>query len=301
MRNVLMLILSFLLISSVQTTRKDTFVNEIKNGYALYEIIEDEENEEYSIVVARGINKGQNSLGLYFYSVCKDEYYCSISDGTNEYKITSDKNDEVYYPAISYASALEIKIYNCDDELKIVIKVAPINQSTFVGEAGGNNGVEFSAPKGIGRANQSYVLIYMIGIGIIVICAIIIIILKASKRGMFNDDARKEGITNFKELEEHYVNSDLHEDEFAVDNNEYVNDVEEQVQVYERTRDYDDDIDTNRPSVKSILEQRGFETNYAILSVEDKNKVMVELMMMREQKVINNDEYQHEIVELWKK
>ena len=98
-----------------------------------------------------------------------------------------------------------------------------------------------------------------------------------------------------------YVNEELDEEEDIYDVK--LEDAEDTShnQVYERTRDYDDEIDDNRPSVKSILSSRGFNTNYPDMSVEDKNKVMVELMMMREQKVINNDEYQHEIVDLWKK
>ena len=299
MQKVLLFFLSFILISSIQTTRKDTFMSEVKNGYAQYEVLMDSDNDDYSICIIRGINKNRSSFGVYFKSACKDEYYVTVQDGSSGTRFKTDKNDEVYYPAISYSVNLLISIYDCDNKLIEEVTVKTISQATFTGEVGANQGISFNSPKGVGGVSQPFIIVYMVGAGIIALCAIIIILLKVNHKGMFNEDSRKEGIADFKELEETYVNSELHEEEdlFRVEEEP----AEEASQVYERTRDYEDEIDETRPSVKSVLEARGFRTDYANMSVEEKNKVMVELMMAREQKVINNDEYQHEIIELWKK
>lgn len=298
MRKILTLFLGFLLLSSIQTTKKDNFLNEVKNGYAQYEVVCDVANDNYSVCVVRGVNKNQESIGIYFYSECKDEYYFTLSGGTEEYAFKVDSNGEVYYPAMTYSSNLEARVYNCDEELIESYTIKTINKATFVGTAGGNQGVNFTSPKSLGGANKTYVVIYIVGIGIIAMSAIIIIILKVSHKGMFNEQTRKEGIVEFKHLEETYVNDELHE-ESSFEEDLYAK--EEPIKVYERTRDYDDELDSARPSVKSLLEGRGYRTEYDVMNVEEKNKVMVELMMMREQKVINNDEYQHEIIELWKK
>ena len=39
--------------------------------------------------------------------------------------------------------------------------------------------------------------------------------------------------------------------------------------------------------------------NYKELSMEDKNKVMLELMRMKDFKEITNDEYRSEVIKLW--
>ena len=42
-------------------------------------------------------------------------------------------------------------------------------------------------------------------------------------------------------------------------------------------------------------------TDYRIVSTEEKNKIMLELMRLKEQKVITPDDYLDEVSELWKK
>lgn len=299
MRKILMLFLSFFMLTTIQTTTRDRFINEVKNGYKSYQILNDYDGEDYVLCVVRGVNKSKASFGIYFYSVCEGEYYCTIDDSSTSFTLKPDSNKEVYYPAMSYSSGLIVRVYNCDKELIQNVMIDKIYASSFVGTEGGNLGINFNSPKE--QISYGFILVYVIGAAVIALCAIIIIIFKISKKGMFSDEARRAGIEDLHELEETYVNEELDEEDDIYDVK--LEDAEDTShnQVYERTRDYDEEIDDNRPSVKSILSSRGFNTNYPDMSVEDKNKVMVELMMMREQKVINNDEYQHEIVDLWKK
>ena len=297
MNKILMLFLSFFLLTTIQTTSKDKFLSEVKNGYKAYEVVSNHDGDDYILCVVRGVNRNKASVGLYFYSVCEDEYYCTINEEAHEYKIDPDKNKEVYYPAMSYTVNLTINVYNCDKELVDTVLVNRLYVASFVGEEGGNAGIGF---KGLeNNLPHSFIAIYIIGIGVIALSAIVIIIFKVNKKGMFSEDARKEGLEDLHHLEETYVNEELNDDDIY-DVQEEREDTSHE-QVYERTRDYDEDLEEDRPSVKSVLTERGFNTDYTNMSVEDKNKVMVELMMMREQRIINNDEYQREIIELWKK
>ena len=298
MNKILMLFLSFFLLTTIQTTSRDKFLAEVKNGYKAYEVVSNHDGDDYVLCVVRGVNKNKASVGLYFHSVCEDEYYCTINEESHEYKIDPDKNKEVYYPAMSYTVNLTINVYNCDKELVDTVLVNRLYVASFVGEEGGNAGIGF---KGLeNNLPHSFIAIYIIGIGIIALSAIVIIIFKVNKKGMFSEDARKEGLEDLHHLEETYVNEELNEEDIYDVSNEEKEDTSHE-QVYKRTRDYDEDLEEDRPSVKSVLTERGFNTDYANMSVEDKNKVMVELMMMREQRIINNDEYQREIIELWKK
>ena len=298
MNKILMLFLSFFLLTTIQTTSKDKFLAEVKNGYKAYEVVSNHDGDDYILCVVRGVNKNKASIGLYFYSVCEDEYYCTIDDDTDEYKVEPDKNKEIYYPAMSYTVNLTINVYNCDKELVDTVLVNRLYVASFVGEEGGNAGISFKGTKD--NLPHSFIAIYIIGIGIIALSAIVIIIFKVNKKGMFSEDARKEGLEDLHHLEETYVNEELNEEDIYDVSNEEKEDTSHE-QVYKRTRDYEEDLEEDRPSVKSVLTERGFNTDYTNMSVEDKNKVMVELMMMREQRIINNDEYQREIIELWKK
>lgn len=293
MRKLLIVFLGLLFLSTPQLAPIDNFVYKIKEAYIKYEIVKQEENDSYAICIVRGINKNKSCFGVYFKSDSKDEYYCCVSDDKYTYTFKTSSSDTVEELAIQFDKNVNVKIYDCDENLEDNILVKYVTESTFNGLEGNGNGASVSKLRNL-NTSSGVMIFYVIGIGIIALCAIIIIILKLTKRGLFNDQKRTEDINNYVRFADDYVNEELHEVEEATEEIE-------PVQVYERTRDYDYEEDESRPSVKSLLEERGFNSNYQMMDVEEKNKVMVELMMMREQKVINNDEYQHEIVELWKK
>ena len=54
-------------------------------------------------------------------------------------------------------------------------------------------------------------------------------------------------------------------------------------------------------NVKEYLEKQGFNTNYSILTEEEKNKVMIELIKLKNNNQISINDYYDETVLLWKK
>lgn len=54
-------------------------------------------------------------------------------------------------------------------------------------------------------------------------------------------------------------------------------------------------------SVKEYLSSKGFNLDYSSLNDEEKNKIMLELMMLKDNHKITQDEYLMETYELWKK
>ena len=117
MKNIIIVFLSFFLLTAIQTTTKDKFLSEVKNGYKAYEVLVDIDDDNYALCVVRGVNNNKASMGVYFHSACEGEYICVINDDTKETKLPLDKNKDVYYPAMSYTLSLAVNIYNCDDEL----------------------------------------------------------------------------------------------------------------------------------------------------------------------------------------
>ena len=67
---------------------------------------------------------------------------------------------------------------------------------------------------------------------------------------------------------------------------------------YSWARDEDVRSDFN---IKKHLQELGFITDYRIIDSEEKNKIMLELMRLKEQKTITQDDYLYEVSELWKK
>ena len=53
--------------------------------------------------------------------------------------------------------------------------------------------------------------------------------------------------------------------------------------------------------IKAYLREKGYITNYASLSEEEKNRVMLELIKLKNEKRISQDRYYEETGELWKK
>ena len=66
--------------------------------------------------------------------------------------------------------------------------------------------------------------------------------------------------------------------------------------IYEKNMKYDFDEERD---ISELLKQKGFDTNYSSLSTDDKNKIMLELMKMKEFNEITNEEYRAEVIKLW--
>ena len=71
-----------------------------------------------------------------------------------------------------------------------------------------------------------------------------------------------------------------------------------------RSIDIANEMNFTKPSVSIAmknLREKGYITNYASLSEEEKNRVMLELIKLKNEKRISQDRYYEETGELWKK
>ena len=71
-------------------------------------------------------------------------------------------------------------------------------------------------------------------------------------------------------------------------------------EVYEKRAYYDNDEDNN-VSVKDILKENNYRTDYNNMTEEEKNKVMLFLMKLRYENKITEEQYKEEANRLWRK
>jgi uncharacterized protein YqgQ len=130
--------------------------------------------------------------------------------------------------------------------------------------------------------------------------------------GMFNDDVKSQNIFNFKEflnstMEEQ---SQVYQEGVVISVDSKINQKEEDNQNEEQEPKVNKEVyhswgkDEDEMSgfdIKQYLQDHGFVTNYNILDESEKNLIMLELMKLRDQKIITKDDYIIEAGELWKK
>ena len=113
----------------------------------------------------------------------------------------------------------------------------------------------------------------------------LILIFYLKRKGIFRKDKINENVINMREL--------LKEDtKDHIETNEYFK-KEEKDTTEEKVEEVVD--------IKAYLREKGYITNYASLSEEEKNRVMLELIKLKNEKRISQDRYYEETGELWKK
>ena len=90
---------------------------------------------------------------------------------------------------------------------------------------------------------------------------------------------------------------DLKEDDYEVSREE-----EESKEVYDKVKDdffYSDEA--SGFDIKGYLKDKGFVLEYKAINDDEKNQIMMELIKLKNERKITNDEYLEEVYELWKK
>lgn len=285
-------VLLFLLISFIPLAKprneinEEQFMEEIDRNYGYYMQVENASNDYFSMIVVKGIYNDKASYGISFTSTKQAEYYLLIKTSGYTYKLITDSNQDSSAIAIDATFNIELFVYDKDDRLQSYTKELEsfknneVDTSSYI--KGSNEGREFSALKLYSPKSNYYEAIIYVILSVICLSVIILTILFVKKKGMFDKQKRKEGVINMRELVE--------EETRDTENNDYVEIVKEVEEKNEMVSD-----------IKAYLRDLGYITEYAILSEEDKNRIMLELIKLKNSNKINVDKYYEETYELWKK
>lgn len=318
MKILMIVILSFLLGVTPASESKEDYLNEVNKAYSEYSL-QEYSNEYYDIVLIEGIIKGKVHQGIYFFNDVARSY---------DVFLINTENNRLYYPqttsrgdiwAISLVldkdTNYEVSVFNKDFiqqstlfefsmEPKTVEEVKA--NATFVGQDNGTTSIGLKLLKKPFNISTDLVQILIaVAIGLGGICVFIIVYYKKSGKGMFAVEYKTESVFNFKEFiqssnfdeniigaqstQEKYQRSDSFQE---IDNNRtkqtykrYYRNIEEEFSGFD---------------LKGHLISKDLPIEYSGLDSIEKNKVMLELMTLKNTNVITNDDYLKETMKLWK-
>ena len=304
---LLTIILSAFALLSVTTQTKDEFISEVKDAYSKYQITFDYNTPNYEISVVRGICNSKCVYGLYFYSVDANRYEVRLF-GEKEYTVNKTKRGDVSLIAISNIKEdITVEVYLGENKQYFGnLVLSSFNESDLVDyNVGNGKGAPISKLR---SGDLSFLGYYLIACCVVILFSMVVVfIFYKKKKGMFDKSIRSEGVFNFKE----FLNTDIEEEERNEIDIDNVIDLEEEApntevveekSVYKKVKDEDfyGDGESGFP-LKEYLADKGFVTDYSMIGEEEKDQIMLELIKLKNEKKITNDEYLDEVYKLWKK
>lgn len=301
MKFLLLLLICLSLSSLKKLNTNDSFIDEFYTAcdeeYSYYKVIANESNSTFDYIIVQGLINDVACYGV-CYTNNSGNYTFNISYGGSRYRFNKTDNNNSYCVAIK--SEEPIKGFITDskgsDKELFALKVFFTNQFDKTNAITGNGNVkkfnDFSLMKMRSRiitviiyASASTILLF--GLGTLIIFLI--------RHHQFKKEKSEIGNMNIKDLlnEE---SSNKFDEESIFDQNDIKTKNEEIV----LDKDDYEEIKPNR-DVKEILRNEGFITDYKVLSEDEKNQIMVKLMILKNNKEISLEDYQKETKELWKK
>lgn len=310
------LILTFILMllaSTPSSENLDIFNKQINDGYEKYEVLQEKSNIYYTFKVVRGINNDKMSYGVFLFNLDAKSHRIVIGDGEKSYTLKTNSRGDYLIPAVALNKDVRVYVVDENDNEREYIDVLKIEVANFKNLSnlvdGLNEGLSLDKLKAKASMNLFSFLIYVFA-GVSIFFGGLIFYMFIAKKGVFSPVNRQDEVFNFREYvqnlpsQEIYINTspeevELNTEDEVVDTKPQVEDEEAPIiNMYPYQREYDDDDEIN---VKELLIKKGYSTDYQSLSEEDRNTIMLALMLMRDMGEISRNQYQKEIIELWKK
>ncbi|MDD4388135.1 MAG: hypothetical protein PHV87_02850 [Bacilli bacterium] len=317
----LLLLCSLIAISSFKETYISAFDDAVHTAYDEYRLLDEYSNAEYLIKVVYGLINRTVYYGICFYNESPNDYKLRLEINNRAYRLKANERSDVQAIAL---------VLNADDIFSLMVydknnnrqslgtlsfsNIKTISEEEFVklpdSEVGLGNGAKTIKPILINGLTLKPFIIMSIILGIILlICIIIIYIFYKKRKGLFSDTERSKNVFNFKEfiisVEKSLKDRETEEEEYIITEAIQTDDEEgkKESEISKYTPHYSwarDEEERSNFNIKKHLQDLGFITNYRIVDEEEKNKIMLELMRLKDKKIITQDDYLQEISELWK-
>lgn len=287
---------------------QNRFLDNVDKNYSYYDIERTIDFDEFSLVIVKGIYNNCGCYGISFVPAVSNEYVLVLE--TTESTFTLPNSN--YVIALKADITYEIIIY---DKEGTKLNIEKIILSKFTKDdfdptsalEGNGEGVRFSALQAY-KTKLRYLTVLLISLGIMIaISGSVILLLFILKKGFFNKEKRKEGVVSMRDIYEAETN-DLEQDGISFDEKEdYYEEPSSNVNstvipvINPNKREEDDSDSSKVEDVKAYLVDRGFVVDYSILDEGEKNKIMMELIKLKNDGMISMDAYYKETYELWKK
>lgn len=280
----------------------DEFINNSKDIYDNYYEYTNVKSDKYFYSIVLGIYEGDKYFDVFLYEYDTMSYAVRVNIGSDEYNVKSI--DDRYYSShgIQFIGKEETKVYMFNGSSKKNVVNLPTNFNNLAFEGGNGSGPILTYLDPITPANKSLITILLVSLILIFGSISGIGIIYIRKVGKFKVPVRQQSvndneiemgvvtdsdpmITNAEEIKEVYPNQDYYEKVY-----------EEKSSNSEASVNESEEVD-----IQALLLLKGYKTDYNLMTEDEKNDCMVYLMILRKTGQISSDQYQQEVVKLWKK
>lgn len=311
----LMLFLGLLSLSIVD--EEIAFEEHIAKAYDEYVLLEEHENNYYELKLYAGKVKNKIYYGIYFRNEIPNEYKLKVRLNDRIYVLAKNQRGDVFAPAVDFnkAKQFSLLVYNKDDNYQYGltkfhnIKVMDLDDfsqlpNVFIGS--GNDTAKTKIRTELIIDTRLY--IYFAMVAVMLTCACILLVYYKKKKGMFNPELRSANVFNFKKfinsVFEEEPTSNLEKQDMIKEVQVKVEDVKQE-EVKEKTvlttyKWYHYEEEISDFDIISHLKKLNLNPIYKEATLEEKNKIMIELMKLKDQNIITYDDYLNEISKLWK-
>lgn len=309
--------LSFVYPLSNEDTSVDpeiAFMDKVEKNYKYFSVIKVDEQTEYTIIVVQGIYNNSGAYGVYFNSKEKGMYHVVLETVDSSFALNQDENG---YSALAIKSDITYVLYILDKNDKRLnteeIVLQKFNKDDFDlthATAGLGEGAKFTSLSP-NKEKIPFLPVLLITMGAMTLVVILtLLVLFVLKKGYFNKEKRQEGVISMRDIYEsnsEALRDDIHfEDQEDEDDYTLREEKEEKKTpiipiINPNIREDDEEMKSKIENIKEYLTDKGFITDYKALSEDEKNKIMMELIKLKNDNLISMDDYYKETYELWKK
>ncbi len=264
------------------------FEQKVKENYQYYESYKNYKNDKFEIIVYKGVFNGEASYAVKYVKYNDTMYNCVIDTDGHYYDMP---NNEAI--AIKADKNIRIQLYSKYNTIipinnsllpKFEINNYYLENSRLL--SGNNKGVDFT-PLSLHVFKFSYIAVLCC---VLILCffassiiTIVLILVRKSR-----DNVRVKTL----------LMSNLYYDE---DTNHIVDKISINKEIINNVTISEDIKISEIEDITQFLKDNGYNVNYSMLEEEDKNKITVKLMELKDEKKISEEKYLEEIYKLWKK
>lgn len=265
----------------------DNFMHKVNSAYEKYAVYEQIDTEFYTLTVVQGICNEKPAYGVFFTSN-DQKYHIVLNDNGLCYSFSDKLQGQVDKAIVIYLkSRVKIEIVNADGKRSELLALDAFTVKSFENTANtikGENLGSDTANLYVYKKRINFIKVLIIVMASVCVLSFGgILFLYTKRKGLFDKNKRSQGVINMREL--------LKEDtKDNVETNDYYQEPEVKEEKVEEITD-----------IKAYLRDKGYITEYQTLTEEDKNRIMLELIKLKNEKKITLDRYYEETSELWKK
>ena len=324
---LLFLFLTFLITITPLTLSNDEidqaeleFLDKVEKDYNSYLIYDTINQNEFNIIIVKGIYNNNSSYGLFFLSKESGNYHLVLETEGNSFVLNKDG---IGYSAIAIKADIDYKISIYDKDNKKIdfekIELKKFNKEDLEENTltpGLGRGTKFSvlSPNKTRLPFLPVLLVTLTSLITLVGCTLLVLFVL--KKGFFNKEKRKEGVISMRDIYEAGTNDQngdgIYFEDVEMNENQVDEEDEEDIKypdtpstvipvINPNKRDDEEEVSSVISDVKGYLIDLGYITDYKSLSEEEKNKIMMELIKLKNDNQISMDDYYKETYELWKK